>query len=85
MKSEAVISTKRLEFPWETMDPFLYCVHHLDDYPAGNADLGPAASLEGRNMGQDFDPREEWRMYHGSKVRGFPPIPTAVSRRSPRS
>jgi hypothetical protein len=51
MKSEAVISTKRLGFPWETEDPFLYCVHHLDDYPAGNAELGPAASLEGRDMG----------------------------------
>jgi hypothetical protein len=75
MKSEAVISTKRLGFPWETEDPFLYCVHHLDDYPAGNAELGPAASLEGRDMGQDFDPREKWRMYHGEKVPGFPSHP----------
>ena len=75
MKSEAVISTKRLDFPWETEDPFLYCVHHVDDYPEGNAELGPAASLAGRDMGQDFDPREEWRMYHGGKVPGFPSHP----------
>jgi redox-sensitive bicupin YhaK (pirin superfamily) len=75
MENRAVISTKRLAFPWETEDPFLYCVHHLDDYPAGNAELGPAASLVGRDMGQDFDPREEWRMYHGEKVPGFPSHP----------
>ena len=75
MDSKAVISTKKLGFPWETEDPFLYCVHHLDDYPAGNAELGPAASLSGRDMGQDFDPREEWRMYHGEAVPGFPSHP----------
>ncbi|HTN83756.1 MAG TPA: pirin family protein, partial [Sorangium sp.] len=22
--------------PWETLDPFLFCVHHDDAYPAGN-------------------------------------------------
>jgi hypothetical protein len=75
LESKAIISTKRLGFPWETRDPFLYCVHHLDDYPAGNAELGPAASLAGRDMGQDFDPREEWRMYHGEAVPGFPSHP----------
>ena len=75
MKSKAVISAKKLGFPWETEDPFLFCVHHLDDYPAGNAELGPAASLAGRDMGQDFDPREDWRMYHGEAVPGFPSHP----------
>jgi hypothetical protein len=75
MSSTAIISTRRLGFPWETEDPFLYCVHHLDDYPPGNAECGPAASLQGRDMGQDFDPREEWRMYHGERVPGFPAHP----------
>ena len=75
MQSKAVISTKKLGFPWETEDPFLFCAHHLDDYPAGNAELGPAASLAGRDMGQDFDPREDWRMYHGEAVPGFPSHP----------
>ncbi len=37
--------------------------------------MGPAASLAGRNMGQDFDPNEKWRMYHGEKVPGFPSHP----------
>jgi quercetin 2,3-dioxygenase len=75
MDGTAIISTRKLGFPWETEDPFLYCVHHLDNYPAGNAELGPTASLAGRDMGQDFDPREEWRMYHGEVVPGFPSHP----------
>lgn len=64
-----------LGFPWETQDPFLFCVHHADAYPKGNADLGPATSLAGRNIGQDFVVKDGWRMYHGSKVPGFPSHP----------
>lgn len=60
---------------WETRDPFLFCVHHQDAFPKGNGQLGPAASLEGRAMGQDFDPRADWRMYHGHRVPGFPEHP----------
>jgi quercetin 2,3-dioxygenase len=41
----------------------------------GIDDLGPAQSLAGRDMGQDFDPAEEWRMYHGDAVPGFPSHP----------
>jgi quercetin 2,3-dioxygenase len=61
--------------PWQTADPFLFCVHHDDAYPAGNEHLGPAASLAGRNMGQDFVGKDGWRMYHGSVVPGFPQHP----------
>lgn len=64
-----------LGFPWETQDPFLFCVHHMDHYPKGNDDLGPDASLAGRPIGQDFDTQRDWRMYHGSKVPGFPSHP----------
>jgi redox-sensitive bicupin YhaK (pirin superfamily) len=64
-----------LGFPWVTADPFLFCVHHDDPYPAGNAQLGPAASLAGRTLGQDFDPKNGWRMYHGHVVPGFPSHP----------
>jgi redox-sensitive bicupin YhaK (pirin superfamily) len=64
-----------LGFPWETADPFLFCVHHDDAYPAGNEQLGPAASLAGRNLGQDFEIRDGWRMYHGEVVPGFPAHP----------
>ncbi len=26
--------------PWPTQDPFLFCVHHLDHYPAGMSKWG---------------------------------------------
>lgn len=25
-----------LGFQWETQDPFIFCVHHEDDFPIGN-------------------------------------------------
>jgi redox-sensitive bicupin YhaK (pirin superfamily) len=64
-----------LAFPWETADPFLFCVHHDDKYPAGNERLGPAAALSGRDLGQDFAGIDGWRMYHGQVVPGFPQHP----------
>ena len=64
-----------LGFPWQTVDPFLFCVHHDDAYPVGNAQLGPDASLQGRDLGQDFAGKDGWRMYHGKVVPGFPPHP----------
>jgi quercetin 2,3-dioxygenase len=64
-----------LRFPWETCDPFLFCVHHDDAYPAGNEQLGPAASLAGRHIGMDFEGKDGWRMYHGDVVPGFPQHP----------
>ncbi len=64
-----------LGFPWPTLDPFLFCVHHNDAYPPGNAQLGPAVSLAGRNLGQDFSGKDGWSMYHGDTVPGFPAHP----------
>jgi redox-sensitive bicupin YhaK (pirin superfamily) len=64
-----------LGFPWEAVDPFLFCVHHVDAYPAGNDQLGPKASLAGRDIGMDFTVRDGWRMYHGDVVPGFPQHP----------
>jgi redox-sensitive bicupin YhaK (pirin superfamily) len=61
--------------PWDTSDPFLFCVHHDDAYPAGNAELGPAASLAGRDIGHDFSGKDGWSMYHGDVVPGFPQHP----------
>ena len=73
--SRAINSIDDLGFPWKTQDPFLFCVHHADAYPYGNNELGPDASLEGRNIGQDFVVKDGWRMYHGSTVPGFPAHP----------
>lgn len=73
--SELVLETQPLGFPWVCADPFLFCVHHVDHYPEGNAVLGPAASLAGRDLGQDFAGKDGWRMYHGAAVPGFPQHP----------
>ncbi|MCJ7466642.1 MAG: pirin family protein [Maribacter sp.] len=61
-----------LGFPWQTQDPFLFCAYHLDHYPKGNEDMGPAASLAGHNLGNDFTGIDGWRMYHGQTIPGFP-------------
>lgn len=71
----AVLQTFRLGFPFETFDPFLFCVHHDDLYPKGNDQLGPDVSLAGRNLGQDFTLKDGFRMYHGRVVPGFPRHP----------
>ena len=73
--TDFVLETVPLGFQWVTVDPFLFCVHHDDAYPAGNEEMGPKASLAGRNMGQDFEGKDGWRMYHGEVVPGFPQHP----------
>jgi redox-sensitive bicupin YhaK (pirin superfamily) len=73
--SDAILSVGPLTFPWQPRDPFLFCVHHDDRYPRGNDRMGPAATLEGRDLGQDFEGRDGWRMYHGEVVPGFPQHP----------
>ncbi|MEM6347777.1 MAG: pirin family protein [Bacteroidota bacterium] len=71
--SSAVKNIKPLGFPWETQDPFIFCVFHHDDYPAGNGQMGlKAADRQGRNIGSDFTVKDGFRMYHGSEVPGFP-------------
>ena len=70
-----IVNVQPLGFPWVTLDPFLFCVYHDDAYPRGNADFGPDASLAGRSLGNDFEPKDGWRMYHGQRVPGFPSHP----------
>jgi redox-sensitive bicupin YhaK (pirin superfamily) len=73
--NDPVLRTVALGFPWVTQDPFLFCVHHLDHYPAANEHMGPVASLEARDLGMDFSGSDGWSMYHGSIVPGFPQHP----------
>jgi quercetin 2,3-dioxygenase len=73
--SARILDVARLGFPWHTADPFLFCVHHDDAYPKGNEAMGPAASLTGRAIGNDFEGKDGWRMYHGDTVPGFPQHP----------
>ncbi len=75
MSNKAILNIRPLGFPWVTQNPFIFCVHHLDQYPEGNDALGPAASLAGRNLGNDFTIRDGWRMYHGDAIPGFPVHP----------
>jgi len=75
MREDPVLSLVELGFPWPTCDPFLFCVHHDDAYPAGDDRMGPVASLAGRNLGMDFEGKDGWRMYHGDVVPGFPRHP----------
>ncbi len=70
-----VLSVSPLGFPWKTVDPFLFCAYHDDAYPAGRPDMSPAASLAGRDIGQDFSRKDGWSMYHGETVPGFPAHP----------
>ncbi len=73
MKTKTVLRTQPLGFPWETRDPFLFCAHHRDEYPKGDAQQGlPDSELSGRIIGQDFTLKDGYRMYHGSHVPGFP-------------
>lgn len=73
---DPVLRTGPLGFQWPTLDPFLFCAHHDDHYPAGNARFGPSPELlGGRRMGQDFELRDGFRMYHGEVVPGFPRHP----------
>jgi len=75
MVADPIVKISPLGFPWPTSDPFLTCVHHVDHYPKGNDALGPAASLAGRDIGQDFAGKDGWRMYHGHAIPGFPQHP----------
>ena len=73
--SNPVISNRQMGFVRTTLDPFLFCVHHLDLYPEGNELQGPKDSLIGRHIGSDFDEANDWKMYHGKTVPGFPAHP----------
>ena len=76
--ADAVVPILRAQLlgpQWPTMDPFLFCAHHDDAYPAGDGSFGPAVSLEGRQIGSDFSRKDGWSMYHGDPVPGFPGHP----------
>jgi len=75
MKKDSIIKIRPLGFHWETQDPFIFCAHHKDNFPKGNELMGPATSLAGRSIGQDFTVKDGWRMYHGAAIPGFPTHP----------
>lgn len=65
-----------LSFPWQTADPFIFCVYHHDVYPPGDGKSGlTPEQLSGRALGNDFEMQNGFRMYHGKHIPGFPGHP----------
>jgi redox-sensitive bicupin YhaK (pirin superfamily) len=72
----AILNVQPLGPLWPTLDPFLFCAHHDDAYPASDGALRvPAAHLRGRQMGSDFSRKDGFSMYHGEGAPGFPGHP----------
>lgn len=72
----SILKVNELGFMWETEDPFIFCAHHHDHYPKGEVNHGPLEeALKGRRIGNDFEIKDGWRMYHGRTVPGFPAHP----------
>jgi quercetin 2,3-dioxygenase len=75
MTTSPVRQTVPLGAQWPTLDPFLFCAHHDDAYPAGNEVMAPAVPIDDRDIGMDFSGKDGWSMYHGDLVPGFPGHP----------
>lgn len=75
MTSGAIIEIVELGFQWQGLDPFIFTMHHVDHYPAGDEEQGPTTGLGGRRIGSDFSGIDGWSMYHGARVPGFPQHP----------
>ncbi|MFN2260994.1 MAG: pirin family protein [Psychroflexus sp.] len=69
---------RELGFHWEILDPFMFCAFHQDNFPKGESNFGPAKDLlKDRFLGNDFQKKDGWRMYHGKNIPGFPYHPHA--------
>ncbi len=74
--NSVILNKQPLGRLWPTLDPFLFCAYHLDNYPAGNGEMGvQAIDLEAREIGSDFSNKDGFNMYHGDVVPGFPGHP----------
>lgn len=76
MDNNIVKKVTPIDFMWPTQEPFLFCVHHFDFYPAGNKNNGlDSKHFSGRNLGSDFEVKDGFRLYHGTEIPGFPVHP----------
>ncbi|KHA76021.1 pirin [Janthinobacterium lividum] len=73
--TSTILKIEPLGSPWKTIDPFLICAYHVDNYPSGNDDLGPDTAHPISSMDGDSDGTANWSMYYGRKVPGFPAHP----------
>mmetsp|Transcript_12367 Transcript_12367/g.19870 ORF Transcript_12367/g.19870 Transcript_12367/m.19870 type:complete len:349 (-) Transcript_12367:189-1235(-) len=67
----AIRQIRSLSMPFSTPEPFLFCVYHKDEYPAGDEKMQAPRT----GNGHDFNPKAKYRMYHGEKIPGFPQHP----------
>jgi len=66
MNSKQILKIQRIGFQWEMENPFIFCAHHNDNFPKGNAEQGlDKSQLSGRNIGSDFSGKDGFSMYHG--------------------
>lgn len=72
---DKIIKIQSIDFQWPMEDPYLFCAHHRDIYPAGNDQQGIDKSVSNRPLGSDFTLKDGYRMYHGQIVPGFPAHP----------
>lgn len=70
MSKRVITKIEPISFPMKTLDPFLFCVYHLDHYPAGDSQMRAPR----RGNGADFNPKAPYRMYHGDMIPGFPQV-----------
>ncbi len=73
--SNKILRTGYMGFQLEVLNPYIACMHHWDNFPAGNKNMEPTSYIEDRQQGSDFNPGAPWRMYHGEKIPGFPVHP----------
>lgn len=63
--SSRILAITPITFRLDLKDPFIFTAHHVDHYPAANADMGPATPAQ----------NNEFNMYYGDVVPGFPEHP----------
>ena len=70
-----VLQTVPLGAQWPTIDPFLFCAHHDDDYPAGDDAWRPRCRSTTASSAWTSPATDGWSMYHGRTRAGLPAAP----------
>ena len=65
MSDNGIYSITPISFRLDLKDPFIFTAHHVDHYPAANAEMGPKTPALNK----------EYNMYYGDVVPGFPEHP----------